>query len=134
MNTITAATHLGIWMDHASAHLMEFNSDSMTTETIHSKFTHQEKADGLSKSEFMMHTKEQHQEADYYKKLGEVIKGYKEVILFGPTNAKLELLNLLKSDPHFEGIKIETEQTDKMTENQEHAFVRTYYSKEHLNF
>ncbi len=30
---------------------------------------------------------------------------------------------------HFDKIKIETMQADKMTENQEHAFVRDYFSK-----
>jgi stalled ribosome rescue protein Dom34 len=42
-----------------------------------------------------MHQKEQHEQSDYYKKIGEAIKNYQEVLLFGPTNAKTELLNLL---------------------------------------
>ena len=38
-----------------------------------------------------MHNKEQHEQSDYYKKLGETIKNYTEVLLFGPTDAKVEL-------------------------------------------
>ena len=53
-------------------------------------------------------------------------------MLFGPTNAKTELLNLLKADHHFDKINIETKQADKMTENQQHAFVREYFFK-HLS-
>ncbi|MEI9909275.1 MAG: hypothetical protein WDO71_06225 [Bacteroidota bacterium] len=75
-----------------------------------------------------MHNKEQHQQSEYYRKLGEVIRNYEAVILFGPTSAKAELLNLLKADNRFTKIKIEIRQTDKMTENQQYAFVREYFS------
>jgi hypothetical protein len=119
---------LGIWMDHASAHVMEF-TDTIITRTIVSDSTHEEKEKTLQKGESMMHNKEQQQQSDYYKKLGETIKNFNEVLLFGPTDAKVELLNILKADMHFDKIKIETMQSDKMTENQEHAFVREYFSK-----
>ena len=125
---MTTTKKLGIWMDHASAHLMEY-SDAMTTEVILSESTHEEKEKTLQKGESMMHNKEQQQDAAYYKTLGESIKNYDEVLLFGPTNAKIELLNILKADMHFDKIKIETMQADKMTENQERAFVRDYFSK-----
>jgi hypothetical protein len=75
-----------------------------------------------------MHNKEQHQQSEYYKKIGEIIKDYKEVILFGPTEAKTELFNILKADHLFENIKIEIKQTDKMTENQQHAFVKNHFN------
>ncbi len=120
---------LGIWMDHSSAHLMKFTADSIDTKIIESKFTHAEKVHSLGKSESLMHNKEQGQESAYYKHLAEVIKGYDEVLLFGPTDAKAELLNILRSDHLFEHIKIDVIQTDKMTENQEHAFVKEHFSK-----
>ena len=125
---MTTEKKLGIWMDHASAHLMEYNDD-ITTHIILSESTHAEKEKTLQKGESMMHNKEQQQESAYYKTLGESIKNYDDVLLFGPTNAKVELLNILKADNHFSKIKIETMQTDKMTENQAHAFVRDYFSK-----
>ncbi|MEO5570149.1 MAG: hypothetical protein ABIT08_13880 [Bacteroidia bacterium] len=56
----------------------------------------------------MMHNKEQHQQAEFYKQLDEKIKNYDEVILFGPKDAKAESLNLLKADYRFAKIKIET--------------------------
>ena len=123
---------IGIWMDHSSAHLMEFTSDVNETKTIASKFTHEEKVDSLSKGENRMHNKEQHQQSEYYKKLGEVIRNYNAVILFGPTDAKVELFNLLKADHLFAKIKIEIKSTDKMTANQQHAFVREYFSEGEL--
>ena len=125
---MTANKRLGIWMDHATAHLMEFTVDPIETKSIESKFTHEEKEHSLGKNENLMHHKEQHEQADYYKKLGEVIRNYDHVILFGPTDAKVELFNLLKANHLFEKIKIEVEQADKMTENQQHAFVKKHFS------
>ena len=125
------AKQLGIWMDHSSAHLMKFTSTTIETNILSSKFTPEEKEHSLSKSEHGMHNKEQHQQSKYYKALGEIIKNYDEVIVFGPTDAKVELFNILRADHHFEKIKIEVKQTDKMTEKQQHAFVRGYFLKQH---
>ena len=126
---MTTGNKLGIWMDHANAHLMEFTANTIETKTLATHFTHEVKEDTLKKSEILMHNKEQHEKADYYKRLGDVIKNYEEVLLFGPTDAKVELLNILKADRHFDKIKIECVHADKMTENQQHAFVRDHFSK-----
>jgi hypothetical protein len=83
-------------------------------------------------SETLMHHKEQHQQSDYYKKFGETIKEYEHVVLFGPTDAKVELLNVLRADHRFEKIKIEVKQADKITDNQQHTFVRDYFSQPRL--
>ena len=76
-----------------------------------------------------MHFKEQQEESQYFKKLGDVIRNYEEVFLFGPTDAKFELLNTLKENHLFEKIKIEVKETDKMTENQEHSLVVEHFAK-----
>lgn len=123
-----AASNLGIWMDHSSAELMEFGTDFSETKTIESEFTKEVKEQSLNKSEHLMHNKEQHQQSEYYKKLGEVIKNYEKVVLFGPTNAKVELLDLLKADHHFDKIRIEVKQTNKMTKAQRHDFVQEHFS------
>lgn len=123
---------MGICMDHATANLMELTSGDMETKTINSKFTHEQKEDTLHKGEKVMHHKEQHVQLGYYKEIAAVIKNYEEVLIFGPTDAKSELLNLLKADHHFDKINIETKQADKMTENQQHAFVKEYFFK-HLS-
>lgn len=120
---------LGIWMDHSGAHLMEFSDESFETKNIESKFTHQEKEESLSKSENLMHHKEHLLQTEYYYRLGEAMKNYDEVILFGPTDAKVELFNTLKKDHHFAKIKIEIKEADKMTENQKQAFVKEHFSK-----
>jgi hypothetical protein len=125
---MTTGKRLGIWMDHSSAHLTEFSTHPTETKIIGSNFTHEDKENSLARGEDFMHTKEHHRHSEYYNKLGEVIKNYNEVILFGPTDAKAELFNILKSDPLFTKIKIEMKQTDKMTESQQRNFIKEYFN------
>jgi len=125
-----STTELGIWMDHSTAHILEFTSKPFEIKTIESKFTHFKKMEAIAKSESLMHNKEQQLLSSYYKKLSEIIIDYKRVLLFGPTNAKVELYDLLRKDQHFDAIKIEIKETDKMTANQKDAFVKSYFSKE----
>jgi hypothetical protein len=99
---------IGIWMDHQSAHLMELTTDTIETKVIESNTTHAEK--------------------EYFHTLGDTIKQYDSVLLFGPTDAKTELFNLLTADHLFAKIKIDVRQSDKMTENQEHAFVKDFFA------
>lgn len=125
---MTATKKLGIWMDHASAHVMEFRDGAIVTKTIELKPA-EEKEYGFRRNEMMIHQKEQHQASEYYKKLGEVIKNYDDVVLFGPTDAKVELFNHLVKDHGFNKVKIKTEHADKMTENQQHAFIKKYFKQ-----
>ena len=127
---MTTPKYLGIWMDHANAHLIEFTTDPSGSKTVSSKFTHEAKEESLQKSEALMHNKEQHQESEYYKKLSEIIANYSAVLLFGPTEAKAELFNILKSDHRFSNIKIEILPADKMTEQQMHEFVSLHFSNQ----
>jgi nitrogenase subunit NifH len=94
-------------MDHANAHLMEY-TDPIVTQIITSESTHEEKEFTLQKGESFMQRKNQQQEAAYYKAIANSIRSYEEVLLFGPTDAKTELLNILKADLSFSKIKIET--------------------------
>ena len=119
---------VGIWMDHSSAHVTDLQADILKTTIMESGFTHEDKeATITSGGEKTMHNKEQQHHAGYYKRISEVIKGYEEVLLFGPTDAKSELHNLLKEDHHFDTIKIEVKSSSKMPENQQHAFVREHF-------
>ena len=126
---MTPKKNLGIWMDHATAHLMEFTNGVDDITTLVSPFTHEAKQASFENSEHVMHNKEQQQQSAWYKKLGEAIRNYDEVLLFGPTDAKQELFNILRADHRFEKVSIEVKQADKMTENQQHAFVKEHFAK-----
>jgi hypothetical protein len=119
--------YMGIWMDHANANLIELTAAPLTSNKIISEFTHQQKEDTLTKSENVMHNKEQHQQAAYYKNISHAFRDFDGVVLFGPTNAKAELFNLVKADHHFDKVNIEMKETDKMTDTEQHAFVKKYF-------
>lgn len=124
--------NIGIYMDHSAAQLIEITNYIIATKTITSKFTHEAKELTLLNSEKGMHQKEQHQQSSYYKALGEVIKKYTRVLLFGPTTAKSELYNLLVNDYQFNKINIAVIHADRLTENKQHAFALEYFSKNNI--
>jgi len=126
-NDMAIVNKLGIWMDHSNAHLIEFTEEPMQTEVLGAGSAG-DKEHHNGKSEKVTHNSEQHHITEYYKKLGESIRNFGEVILFGPTDAKTELLNTLRADHRFDKIKIEVQQAGKLTDNQQHAFVREYFS------
>lgn len=114
---------LGIWMDHSIAYLMEFTTSAFEIKTIESEFHKQKKIQTSSKSDSLMHNKEQQKLTSYYKKISDIIKDYKKVILFGPSNAKVELFDFLSEDERFIKIKFEIKNTDEMTKEQKNSFV-----------
>lgn len=114
-------------MDHSNAFIMELSRDTLIEKTIVSDSSLHDEEYSSEKHEKLQHTKEQHQQSDFYKKLKDIIKNYGEVVLFGPTDAKTELANLLKADYLFSEIRIEIVNSDKMTKNQMHSFVKEYF-------
>jgi stalled ribosome rescue protein Dom34 len=120
---------LGIWMDHSNAHLIEFDSEIKETKTITSDFTFQDREETLERSESEMHNKEQHKQTTFYKNLAKIIKTFDEVILFGPTDAKMELYNDLKENHQFDKIKIELKNTDNMSDEKQRRFVDDYFKR-----
>lgn len=123
------AKNLGIWMDHSNARLIEFTNFSFSSKIIKNSFTHDEKTKSLEKSENLMHNKEQHQQSEYFKRIAEKIQNFSDIVLFGPTDAKTELFNVLKKDHRFSKINIEVKPTDNMTDNQQQLFVRAHFTK-----
>lgn len=83
--------NLGIWMDHSIANLIDLDAKKNKT-SITSKFSSETKEDALNRSESLMHNKRQQMNEKFYKKIASEILKYNQVLLFGPTNAKVELL------------------------------------------
>lgn len=124
---MTKEGKIGIWMDHASAHIITLSEHDVPSRNISSA------GSGHSgmQNEHTTHNKEHNKDAAYYKEIAMVIAGYNDVLLFGPTDAKTELFNHLRKDHHFDKIKLVIEQADSMTDNQMRAFVRDYYQHKH---
>ena len=118
--------NLGIWMDHSTANLIDINSKN-ECRSIVSKFTSETKEEALNRSESLMHNKRQQMHEAYYKEIADEIIKYNHVLLFGPTNAKVELHNYLNKDLHFKNIKIDIESSDNITDNEQVAFVKKHF-------
>ncbi len=119
--------NIAVWLDHSKAQLMEgqFNEFNMT---IHSKFDFDKKEEALGRGENLMHNKENQSNQLFYKQISEELINFNNVLLFGPTDAKLELKNFLKKDLHFKDAKIEVHGSDKMTDNEKYSFAKSYFN------
>jgi hypothetical protein len=120
---------LGIWMDHSVAHLTELSGDTFVTRIIESKpDLHLNAADLYYKDDSQLLNKEQGQLATYYRKLSDASLNYEQVVLFGPTEAKNELANIMRENPLFKKIEIVVKSADKMTENQQYKFLKEFFN------
>ena len=117
---------LGVWMDHTTAHIIEIENNTITSNTIES-LSIKGNRQNFGADESLKQNTEQDQLSEFFKRISVVIHDYSEVLIFGPTNAKTELHNLLKEDTQFNDINIDIETTDYLTENQMHAFVKEYF-------
>lgn len=123
---------LGIWMDHSIAHLTELYGDTYVTTVIESKPVIQLDVSDYKDDSHMLN-KEQGHLSTYYRKLSDACLAYEEVILFGPTEAKNELANEMKENHLFEKIKIVVKPADKLTEKEQHDFLKQFiHSSEYL--
>jgi len=114
-------------MDHSIAYVMELANGEITSKSIESQPEAQADEQVVYKDESHSLNKEQRELSSYFKKLGEFILENDEVVLFGPTEAKNELLNVLKDNHLFDKIKIEVIPADKMTEIQRTNFVKEHF-------
>lgn len=118
--------NLGVWLDHASAQLIDLN-DKINNHSIVSKFYSHTKEDALSRSENIMHNKEHQMQEAFYEKIADVVVKYDQVLLFGPTDAKDELHNYMNKDAHFKDIKMELMSTDKISDIEKFDIVKNHF-------
>ncbi|SFA93012.1 hypothetical protein SAMN05660845_1036 [Flavobacterium swingsii] len=114
---------IAIYMDHFTANIIEYTNSATTIKTIKSEFNNFEKEKILQKGEIHSHNKEQGMQNEFYIKLRDELLNYNNVLLFGATNAKTELSNILKAGDKFINIEIIIKNTEKLTANQQIAFV-----------
>ena len=96
---------------------------------LESEFTFQDRKSIFHKGESHLHNKEQHLQQKYYNEIGDAVLDFDNVLLFGPTDAKTELFNVLMESNRFGHIKLKVKTSDRLTENQQLAFVNNYFSE-----
>lgn len=114
---------IAVYMDHFMANIIEYTNSAAAKKTIKSEFNRSEKKEILQKGESQIHNKEQNLQLEFYSKLRDELLDYNSVLLFGSTNAKTELLNILQADAKFLNVEFTLKNTDKLTDNEQIAFV-----------
>ncbi len=118
---------VAVYMDHFSANLIEFSKSAKNLKTIKSEFNHFEKEIILQKGESHLHNKEQDLQVKFYSEIKSELLDYSQILLFGPTTAKAELHTILSSSNRFSEVEITIKMTDKLTPNEQIAFVNNCF-------
>ena len=121
---------IGIWMNHSIAYIMEFTAGLITTIIVESdNEKDKQHTFNLENDNFSQFTKEQIIQTDFYKKMSEQISECQQVILFGPTYAKVNFYHQLKADSRFSKTRIDVTQAQEMNQIQQQDFVTNHFSK-----
>jgi hypothetical protein len=116
-------------MDHSITYLMEFTNSPFEIKTIESELTKGKKDFPWSQSTGLSINLDHHGLHAYYKKIGEASKNYKQIVLFGQTDATVELFDILSEDNRFVKIIFEIKETDKMNVKQQHDCITKYFAE-----
>ena len=131
---------IGVWLDHTKAHFIDLSKGPAVVETAFSNKESEVRYEGetgngtllgnnrATNNESHTHNRAQEIMKEYYHVLSDRLKGYDDILLFGPTSAKDELFNKLNADKHFAEKNIRVEAADRLTENQMVAKVESYFN------
>lgn len=122
-----ATNRIAVYMDHFMANVIVYDKEANSVATIKSDFNRFEKQKILQKGESHFHNKEQDAQSKFYKEISDAIIDYNPVLLFGTTNAKTELSTILSKDNRFSEVVITIKNTDKLTPNEQIAFVNNCF-------
>lgn len=130
----------GIWLDSKEAYFIELKDGELASlRKIDSDVQHASSKGGApagglrggtmtGASEKTRENRKRNQAHGYYEEIIENIHDADEVVIFGPGEAKDLLLNAIKAHPsHFSADLMAVLTTDKMTENQKVAYVKTFF-------
>lgn len=135
--------HIAVWMDHSIAKLIyPKGNENYAVENLISPHDIHPREDGQgpdhtslgnyreSNNEYSRNHKEMEELHEFYHALRKVLGKYDEILLFGPTKAKEEFLNIILNDKSFNGKRISIENSDKLSDHQLISYVKKYFSSE----
>lgn len=114
-------------MDYSMAYLMEFSSNPFEIKTVESTSFDTTTTYPTSTLSILLE-KRKRLLYSYYNKIAREINNYDRIILFGPSNAKIELFDVLSEDERFLKTTIEITNTDQMNPAEQHQFIKNYFS------
>lgn len=114
-------------MDYSMAYLMELTSNPFEIKTVESTSFDTSTIYPINTLPILLE-KRKRLLFSYYNKIAREINNYDRIILFGPTNAKIEFFDVLSEDERFLKTKIEITNTDQMNAAEQHQFIKNYFS------
>jgi hypothetical protein len=123
-------TYMGIWIDHSKAVIVSATARRVNTEVVTSDVDgHPRYSGGLGASGEKKYEAQHGQQLDqYYDEVIDHIVESDRLLFFGPGEAKLELKERLARSKAHAGRKVDIETTDKLTDPQIVAKVRSHFS------
>lgn len=121
--------NLGIYMDHSRAILMELSGNIVGENQIKSEFSTEGKGSHLKKLENSEHDIDLRLHSNYFKEIGQSIKDFENILLFGPTDVQTELLNFLNDAKLTKNVNFEVRKTELMAGTQMRSYVRTFFKE-----
>ncbi|KPK30736.1 MAG: hypothetical protein AMK69_02625 [Nitrospira bacterium SG8_3] len=129
---------VGIWIDHEKAVLVFIVADKETTTSIESNVEGRVRLSGGSRSrtpygpqdvasERKKEERHKHQLRRYYEKIIGALGDSKQILIFGPGEAKIELEKEMKRSKELGSRIVSVDPADKMTEKQIAAKVRDFF-------
>ncbi|MBN1313954.1 MAG: hypothetical protein JXA42_00735 [Anaerolineales bacterium] len=123
---------VGLWIDHREAFLVTITNSGEETTRFYSnmekdgQFSTNSWSKGLQDAENMQDRKKTHGLDRYYDSIIKYIRAADSIQIFGPGEAKVELIKRLENrNPSQRSVRIET--ADKLTDPQIVAHVRQYF-------
>lgn len=120
---------MGIYMDHSRAILMELSGNIVGENQIKSEYSTEGKGSHLKKLENSEHDIDLRLHSNYFKEIGQSIKDFQNILLFGPTDVQTELLNHLNDEKLTKNINFEVRKTELMAGAQMRSYMRAYFQE-----
>jgi hypothetical protein len=130
--------YLGIWLDHKKAFIVSVAGDQVSSSNIVSNVDGHIRLSGGSRvstpygpqegpSEGRIEERRRQKLRSYYKKIIRILSNAEEIVIFGPGEAKTELITEMKKSKGLSARIVATETTDKMTDRQIKAKVTKFF-------
>lgn len=119
-------THAVVWLDHTEAHVLHFEEDAARNRIVraHSKHKHLHTRAGT------LGSGRSPEDQNYYHEIAQALTEAAEILIVGPSSAKLALIkHLHKHDPAVAEKVVGVESVDHPSDGQVLAFARHYFEK-----
>jgi hypothetical protein len=118
--------HCVVWIDHREAHVIQFNPDDAEASLVHPKSKHHQHLHHKQSAVGSGRLPENHA---YFQEVADAIKDAGEILIVGPSTAKLELFKHLHTHaPAIAARVVSVETVDHPTDGELLKFARRHFA------